>query len=271
MSFRKSLTQSKSKSKSKFISVYDSATKEYQESFDVFLKNTNQKIVAKKKLDQLIEDLPQKNLLIDVGAGNGEITARYSNENSPLKFDRTIALEPNLNLCEQLKITCPTATIISQSVDEAQINEKADCIVCSHVFYYIPKDLWLVTLEKMTSWLNEDGILVLILQNYQTDCMKMIYKFLGKYYNLSALKDRFLKIHNQDFQGRIESIPATVTVDDFPPAYTICEFMLNCFTIPKPPPLRKDIETYIKNNFQIKQTYVLSCHQDILIIKKKGE
>ncbi len=120
----------------------------------------------------------------------------------------------------------------------------------------------------MSSWLNKDGLLVLILQNYQTDCMKMIYKFLGKYYNLMALKDRFSQQFPEQYQVTIESVKFRVTIPDFEAAYTIAEFMLNCFTIPKPPTLKQDLEEYIQQNFLMPEGYRLSCHQDVLIIKK---
>ena len=255
-------------SPAKFLSVYNSDTPQYQQSFATFLQHTNQKIEAKKRLDQIIQQLKHKQVFIDVGAGSGEITARYSNSNSPLKFAHTIAIEPNQNLCQQLRLKCPEIEIISRPIAQVKIVNLADLIICSHVFYYIPKNQWLINLETIASWLKPGGILILILQNYQTDCMKMIYKFLGKYYNLVALKDRFLQAHSSEYQAKIELVKAKVQVNNFTEAYTIAEFMFNCFTIPKPPPLRQDIEEYLQQHFTTDNGYLLSCDQDILVIKK---
>ncbi len=74
-------------SPSKFISVYSSDTEKYRQSFEIFLKYTNQKIQAKQKLDRLIKNLPEKKVFIDAGAGNGEITSRYSSILSEIRFE----------------------------------------------------------------------------------------------------------------------------------------------------------------------------------------
>lgn len=256
-------------SPSKFIAVYSSETEKYQKSFETFLKYTNQKNQTKKKLDKLIKTLPKRNVFIDVGAGNGEITSRYNGRSSELEFAQTIAIEPNSNLCQKLRLNCPNTQIIPQSIEQVNLSTLADFIVCSHVFYYVYKSAWLSRLEKLVSWLNNDGLLVLILQNYKSDCMKMIYKFIGKYYNLIALKDRFAKSHPQQYDVTMDFVEATVNVPNFEEAYTIAEFMLNNFTIPKPPPLRRDLQDYLQQNCLNKEgIYRLSCHQDFLIIRK---
>src|SRR5262245_4098256 len=75
------------------IAVYDSQSREYQQAFQVFLDHTDQKLKAQKWLRDLIDPLPSRRAFIDAGAGNGKVTAWFTE-----RFGRTIAIEPNASL-----------------------------------------------------------------------------------------------------------------------------------------------------------------------------
>src|SRR5205823_12248677 len=57
---------------------------------------------------------------------------------------------------------------------DAKVGAAGDLILCSHVFYYIDASEWLPNLERLVSWLSSSGVLVLVVQNHDTDCMRML-------------------------------------------------------------------------------------------------
>ena len=68
------------------IRVFDSQGDAYKQAFQIFLDHTDQKRNAKRWLQQVVDDLPSRNVFIDAGAGNGEITRGFAGA-----FNRTIA------------------------------------------------------------------------------------------------------------------------------------------------------------------------------------
>lgn len=76
--------------KSEWMQVFDSQGEAYERAFQIFLDHTDQKRNAKRFLQKLVVDLPERNVFIDAGAGNGEVTKAFAGA-----FDRTIAIEPN--------------------------------------------------------------------------------------------------------------------------------------------------------------------------------
>src|SRR5437667_499675 len=67
------------------IAVYDSQSREYHQAFQVFLDHTDQKLKAQQWLSNLIDRMPSRRVFIDVGAGNGKVTAWFTE-----RFGRTI-------------------------------------------------------------------------------------------------------------------------------------------------------------------------------------
>ncbi len=254
---------------SKLVSVYDSETEKYHQAFEVFLQHTDQKVNAKKRLDQLVKQIPHRQVFIDAGAGNGQVTSWYAGMWEETKFNKTIAIEPNISLCEELRLTCPDCEVLPEKIWSAKPKALGDLILCSHVFYYIKRHEWLPNLQKLVSWLSDEGLLVIILQNPQTDCMQMLEHFFGQRYNLWELKEQFCAQSSNDYQLDIDLVEARITTEDFDSAYLIAEFMLNLIPIPSPPPLRRELEQYVRKQFSyLDRGYRFSCHQDFLLLRK---
>ena len=62
-----------------YIQVFDSQGEAYKRAFQIFLDNTDQKRNAKRFLQTLVDGLPKRNVFIDAGAGNGEVTKAFAN------------------------------------------------------------------------------------------------------------------------------------------------------------------------------------------------
>jgi len=244
------------------VQVFSSVTPDYHRAFQCFLDHTDQKHKAKQWMEIFVGTLPQKKLFLDAGAGNGKVTAWFAGQ-----FERTIALEPNPSLCAELRQACSDAEVHQQTILDAKIKASADFILASHVFYYISKEDWTANLARLASWLSPKGSLVVMLQNAGTDCMRMLRYFFKKSFDLKGLLDDFKAEHGGQYAVTIETVPSYITTKDFKSAYTIAEFMMNLLSMPQPP-LRKDLEAYVKKNFAADNGgYRFSCHQDFLQIR----
>ena len=246
------------------VDVYDSQSGKYHDAFQVFLEHTNQKLKAQQWLNLLVSSLSRRHVFLDVGAGNGIVTAWVTNS-----FEKTIAVEPNESLRAELKENCLQIEVIPEKILDAKIPALGDLILCSHVFYYIDGAEWMINLERLASWLAPNGVLVVALQNSGTDCMKMLEHFFGRKFDLTALAHAFREKNKDKYEVMIETVPALITTSDFDSAYTIAEFMLNLLPMPDPP-TRTDLEEYVRNHFASKGGgFLFSCDQDFLLIQQR--
>jgi SAM-dependent methyltransferase len=247
------------------IEVYDSQTEKYHDAFRVFLDHTDQKVNARRALEDLLQTLPARRVFLDAGAGNGQVTAWFQD-----KFERTLAIEPNPSLSAELRQTCRGAEVFPVKILDAQPTAAADLVLCSHVLYYIDPSAWLAHMSRMASWLTRQGALVIVLQNHETDCMRMLEAFLGRRFNLAALAKEFEREHGRQYLTEFQLVPAHVTASDFNTAYIIAEFMLNLLPMPQPS-ARSALEDYVRKNFaDARGGFRFSCHQDLLIIRQRS-
>jgi trans-aconitate methyltransferase len=210
------------------------------------------------------EALPTRRTFIDAGAGTGSVTAWLAN-----RFERTVALEPNPSLCEELRRACPGIEILPGTIMDAKPPEQAELVLCSHVLYYIDPTEWPEHFEKMASWVSAQGELVIVLQSPDTDCMDMLAHFHHRRFDLAGAAVQFQKESIGRYRVEIESVPAHVTTPDRESAVTIAEFMLNLLPMPQAPP-RQDLEDYVTARFGSGDGYGFSCHQDFLRITPRA-
>ena len=252
-------------SKDTHIMVYDSQSEAYRIAFETFLQNTDQKRNARAWLDAFIAHLPHTDRFIDAGAGTGQLTSWLAT-----KFTKTIAVEPNPYLCTQFRLSCPDIELFQQPIGQVTLPALVDLVLCSHVFYYIPFEEWLEDLERMAAWLKPGGVVLILLQNPETDCMRMLRHFLGQRFDLWSLMEQFKNRHGNDYHVTLDTVPAHIQTLNFRAAYIVAEFMLNLLPIPNPPP-QKAVEEYVSQFFVDSQNgYRFSCHQDFFQIQRKG-
>jgi SAM-dependent methyltransferase len=246
------------------VRVYDSQSVAYHQAFQVFLDHTDQKVNARRRLDGLVQSLPARRVFVDAGAGNGQVTAWFLNQ-----FERTIAIEPSPSLSADLGRSCPSVELIPLKILDARPAVQGDFVLCSHVLYYIDQVEWLATLTRTASWLTPSGVLAVVLQNHETDCMRMLEAFHGRRFDLAALAQEFESKHGQSYQVERQLVPAEVTTPDFDSAYTIAEFMLNLLPMPNPP-AKHALQEYIRTQFAVPNDgFRFSCHQDFLLIRPR--
>lgn len=249
--------------KSESIQVFDSQGEAYKRAFQIFLDHTDQKRNAKRFLQKLVDHLPKRNIFIDAGAGNGEVTKAFAGA-----FDRTIAVEPNPYLLTQLKQAIPQAETIGAPILGADPKAQADFVLCSHTLYYIPAEEWLANLDRLVSWMSPSGVTVVVVQNHDTSCMAMLDHFFGHRFDLHEVANLFREKHGDRYNVAITLDPAQVETKEPGSAYAIAEFMLNLLPIDQPPG-RKDVEGYLAKHCLNDGTYRLSVDQDFLQIRKR--
>jgi SAM-dependent methyltransferase len=246
------------------VHVYDSLGEAYHHAFHVFLDHTDQKVNARRRLDELVQALPERRVFVDAGAGTGQVTAWFID-----RFQRTIAVEPNPSLNAELRQTCPGAEVLPAKILDAEPSAKGDLVLCSHVLYYVERAEWPAHAARMASWLAPGGALVVVLQNHETDCMRMLEAFHGRRFDLSALARDFEAEYGGEYRVERELVPAHVTTPDFAAAYVIAEFMLNLLPLPNPP-ARAALEAYVRGHFAAPGGgFRFSCHQDFLVIRRR--
>ena len=246
------------------IQIFDSQSASYKHAFQTFLDHTDQKRNAKRWLEQIVDTLPSRRVFIDAGAGNGEVTRALTGA-----FDRTIAIEPNAYLLQQLQEAAPRAELIADSILKAQPPAQGDLVLCSHVLYYIPPEDWLAHLERLVSWMSPSGVTIVILQNRDTGCMNMLHHFFNHRFELCHVAELLRRKHGDRYEVQTSVDPAHVETSDFASAYAVAEFMLNLLPFDQPPK-RQDVETYIATHFAAGGGgYRIPVHQDFVEIRPR--
>ena len=247
----------------RLVTRFESDTPEYTRAFQTFLAHTDQKEQALGWLERTIGSLDHRRVAIDAGAGTGKLTAWLAD-----RFERVIGIEPNLSLCETFAATCPEISLFPETILSAEPKVQADFVLCSHVLYYIPHDEWFDNLRKMVSWLHPGGMLVIAIQNSETDCMFMIDHFVGERLSLHSLAEKAKAELSDACRVELETVSAHVKAEHLQTACEIAEFMLNVRPLVDPPSWRA-LEDYVENNFKLSGgDYKFSCHQDFMKVTR---
>ncbi|HET7909638.1 MAG TPA: class I SAM-dependent methyltransferase [Nitrospira sp.] len=247
------------------IRIFDSQSEAYKQAFQIFLDHTDQKRNAKRWLQQVVDRLPARKVLIDAGAGNGEVARTLAHA-----FERTIAIEPNAYLLTQLREAVPDAEVIGQPIMAARPPALGDLVLCSHTFYYIPPEDWMAHLERLVSWMSPTGVTIVVLQHRESGCMDMVHHFFGHRFELRRTADLFRMKHGDRYEVVTTRDPAEVVTADLTQTYAVAEFMLNLLAI-QDAPTRRDVEAYIESHFSsTTQGYRIPVDQDFLQIRPRA-
>jgi len=172
-------------------------------------------------------------------------------------------------LAAEFRLACPTATLIPETILAAKPDRTADFVLCSHVFYYIPRTEWVATIHQLIGWLAPGGVLAIAIQNPDTDCMDMVKHFVGRRLDLRELSAIAESAPGGPCDARLDTVEAYIRAEDLQTACEVAEFILNVLPMPNPP-FWADLEKYVASRFaRPGGGFEYSCHQDFLRIARR--
>lgn len=127
---------------------YDAIAKGFAQLRDSF--NTE-----KKYLDELIQRIPQKSHILDVGCGSGFPIASYLLEQGFM----VTGIDGSQELLHIAKAKCPNMRGLLGDVRNIELNETFDAIVEWWCLFHIPKPDHEKMISRFSQWLNPGGIL----------------------------------------------------------------------------------------------------------------
>lgn len=244
-----------------WVHSYKSYDAEYATDFALFALRTNQKHAAIAYLTRVIEQRRKRQLLVDVGAGDGTITAPLS-----AMFDSTIAIEPNRTFAAGLRDHGLGIGIIERTVFAARVPACADFVLCSHVLFHVPEKLWMMAIAQMVSWLDRDGELCVLLQTVGTDCRDLLRDFGYLRSDLRELGEAMRRCFRTSIEIDIVTLPCEIVapVEEAP---RILQFMLNEISELRAIPMN-ELRDYADARFRKRGYVTLTCHQDVLRVRR---
>ncbi|MEU0273231.1 class I SAM-dependent methyltransferase [Streptomyces sp. NPDC006307] len=233
----------------------------YGDIFRTYLAHTDEKEHQQRLLYAIVDELPQRDVFVDAGAGTGLFTAGLAE-----RFDRTVAVEPDPALRRELRTACPDAEVLPVPIAAAEPAGPADLVLCSHVLYYVPEADWPGHVARMLSWLRPGGELVLVLQHPHNACMAMVRHFGGPTRSLNALLPYLDGAADRSYRAELVRQRASVRVPDLPTALEVCQLVVGPLENPS---ARTAVADYLHTHCaEPGGGFALSCDQDFLRIRR---
>ncbi|APU16930.1 MULTISPECIES: class I SAM-dependent methyltransferase [Actinoalloteichus] len=244
----------------------DPAGEGYQEAFAAYLAHSDEAAVTRPRLDRIVASLPERLEFIDVGAGFGR-TVRWFVDS----FAHVVAIEPNLELHHRITLAAPDAEVLGGSILTAQPRLPADLVLCSHILYYVPRQDWQACLNRMASWLSEEGELVVLLQNPDSDLMRLLHRFTGRRFDLAELLPA---TRDSGWSVVLDTVPSILAAPDLDTALMIFRFFLSGITsVPtderRPARTRAELTRQLDRHRLDDGGYRMSCTQDVLRLRRR--
>lgn len=237
----------------------------YYDAFTRFLANSDEKVTTHAYLDEVVRRLPARRVFLDIGPADGATTRHVGRS-----FDRTVCVEPSEPMRRALARTCPDAVVLAEPVHRADPGVGVDLALLSHVLYYIPRQEWAATLRRVLGWVEPGGTLLVIQQDPDNACMRMVRHFTGVGFGLRELAGELAAAPDGPTGDlRLESVPAHYRSDDLAETVTVAGFLLS---FPgSTPPTREAVEEYVQRHFRTEDgTYRIAHHQEVLRVERSG-
>jgi len=248
------------------IRVFQSHDEYYDQVFTLFIKSTNQKQQADAWLRDFLSRYPANQRAVDAGAGNGILTRPVAEH-----FAEVVAVEPNPSLLAELAASGANIRILPDTIEEAPVEEgRAEFALCSHVLYYVPRADWEALLQRLLSWVQPGGTLIVVLQAEDTDCMKFYSAVRGHGFPITAFMQELAQ------QPEVKSVelfrqPSRITTKSEEELVMILEFMANLtpFQDSERIPTQEELQEHAGSvGHHGSDGHVLSCDQLFCVITR---
>ncbi|WP_173868089.1 methyltransferase domain-containing protein [Streptomyces albus subsp. chlorinus] len=214
----------------------------YRDAWRLFLAGSDEKATTHAYLRRVVEQLPSRKVFLDVGAADGT-TTRYL---TPF-FEHTVCIEPSEPMRRALARACPQAELVAEPVSEARVEARADLALLSHVLYYVPRAQWTATVARVLGWVAPGGVLLLVLQDPDNACMRMVRHFTGSRFDLRELAEELAALPpGLVADARLDVVPARYRSRDLDETVRVAGFHLS---VPGcEPPAREAVEAYVRQH-----------------------
>lgn len=134
---------------------------EYDRQLALFSSCSTEKGIELVKIGMVMASLQKREAFLDIGAGGGHLTIPVSEE-----FRTTTVVEPDPRQAALFRTRCPQFRVYNEDWRTVDLADgQFDLVLCSHVLYYIPRETWWRTVEKMYLHLAPGGSLVIVMQS----------------------------------------------------------------------------------------------------------
>ncbi|KUL63302.1 hypothetical protein ADL30_03175 [Streptomyces sp. NRRL S-1521] len=235
----------------------------YRQAFARFLAGTDEKNNTHAYLRDIVARLPARRVLLDVEPADGTTTRHLAPH-----FEHTVCIEPSEPMRRALELACPQAEMVSEPVMEADIEVRADLALLSHVLYYVPRAQWVTTVSRIMEWLAPGGLLLVLLQNPDEACMRMVRHFTGARFDLRELADELAALPPGLISGiELDTVPACYRSGDLDEVVGVADFHLS---VPGArAPRREAVEAYVLQHLRNRKgEYVLRHDQHALRLQR---
>lgn len=116
-----------------------------------------------------------------------------------------------------------------------------------------------------------NGVLIVVVQNHSTDCMRMLGHFFCYRFHFTELAGQFGSKWGGRYWIEMETVPAQVTTEDCDPAFTVAEFMLHLLPISQPPSRENSAHYVHRHVARSGGLFFFSCDQNFLMTHPHGE
>ncbi|MHA1292031.1 MAG: class I SAM-dependent methyltransferase [Promethearchaeota archaeon] len=233
----------------------------YERQLRLLYKRSDNLEIQKIKIrSKAIFKLIKREKFLDIGAGNGILTNYISKY-----FKETYCVEPNDVNVKMLK-ELNFKKIFNCGIEEFNTNEKFDLVLCSHVLYYIKREFWLDIITKMKGFLDDNGILVILLQSKDGEFQRFFNIFSGDKYNIDPIALNH-ELNTINLKTQIHHFKITFKTKDFKEFLEILYFLL----LDRKENLKKKEELlirYINSHFKRNGYYLLTQDIDMILIFK---
>jgi hypothetical protein len=239
----------------------------YRHALARFLAGSDEKDRTHAYLDDVVRRLPARRVLLDVGPADGTTTSHLSPH-----FERTVCIEPSEPMRRALQRVCPDALILAEPVLEAEPGVRADLALLSHVLYYVPRAQWAPTVLRVLDWVEPGGTFLIILQNPDNACMRMVRHLTGSGFDLKELADDLAAADETLADALfLDSVPARYTSDDLDEAVAVAGFHLGvaAYEPNAVAPPREAVADYVRREFaDAAGGFTMAHEQDVLRIHR---
>jgi len=150
----------------------------YKKSFDLFLKNTDEKKIILNFIKKNIK-LNKKTNFLDIGGGNGSLAYSISK-----KVNKTVVIEPNIYFYNKIKKD-KNLNVTCDKWENVELKNKFNFILAAYVITYFKKTKIKKLIKKMYDYLEPGGKIIILSVDSKKGSWREIHSFFYKLIGLN--------------------------------------------------------------------------------------